>query len=93
MTRRLRDRPTGDLLVMMIAMTICLVVLGAMSGVLLLVVFRPDETLIARIVTAIVGTVNTLIGLLAGYIAGVAGGTDLRGSRLHSVSSAEQDAS
>jgi hypothetical protein len=78
MARRLRDRPTGDLLVLIIAGTICTIVLGAGLGTVILVVFRPDEPVIAKVVGALSAVINTLIGLLAGYIAGVSGGPDLK---------------
>lgn len=66
---RLRDRPTTDLLVLMVAGTICLSVLvgGATAGFLLL--FRPDSDT-GKIVVLISDVLNTLIGLLAGFLAG-----------------------
>ena len=66
---KLRDRPTGDLLVLMVAATICGGVVFSGISVLLIELFHPetDTTPIAR---QIADVVNTLIGLLAGFLAG-----------------------
>lgn len=63
------DRSTGDLLVLMIAGTVCASVLasGALVAILSLVHPETDVTLWINRVTAII---NTLIGLLAGFLAG-----------------------
>lgn len=69
---RLRDRSTGDLLVLMIASTVCsIVVMGGLT-VVLVEIFHPgtDTTAALRTIT---GIVNTLIGLLAGFLAGRTG--------------------
>jgi len=66
---RFRDRSTGDLLVTMVAGTVCFTVL--FSGVLvgIVVLFRP-ETDVTIWVTRTTNIINTMIGLLAGYLAG-----------------------
>lgn len=63
------NRSTGDLMVLMIAGTVCFSVLASGALVAVLSLFRPetDVTLWVQRVTAIV---NTLIGLLAGFLAG-----------------------
>jgi hypothetical protein len=65
---RLRDRPTGDLMVLMIAFTICgYVAVSAATGLFLAVTTNRDLSTLARNIADII---NTLIGLLAGFIAG-----------------------
>jgi hypothetical protein len=69
MMAKLRDRPTGDLLVLMIAGTICGVVVITMVTVLIVDIVHPnsDTSNAAKGVGDIVGA---LIGLLAGFLAG-----------------------
>lgn len=66
---KIRDRSTGDLLVMMVAGTVCFMVL--VTGVTIMIVeivdAKADTSTAVRQVT---GIVNTLIGLLAGFLAG-----------------------
>ena len=66
---RFRDRPTGDLLVLMIAGTVCFAVLATGAVIFLAEVFKPnvDTSAPARQVADVI---NTLIGLLAGFLAG-----------------------
>jgi hypothetical protein len=66
---RLRDRSTGDILVLMVAGTVCfsVVATGATIAVVEIVNSGTDTTSAVRAVT---GIVNTLIGLLAGFLAG-----------------------
>lgn len=66
---RLRDRPTGDLLVLLIAGTICFTVLASGATVALVRIWHPDsDTTVATNILS--DTINTLIGLLAGFLAG-----------------------
>ena len=63
------ERPTGDLLVLAIAGTVCLTVLT--TGVVLGVIFIFDsDRNTSSAVSAITDVINTLIGLLAGFLAG-----------------------
>ena len=67
--RRLLNRPTGEILVLLIAVTICGGV--GITGVAMIVFLFLNPT--ADIKAAgdlIAGVVNTLIGLLAGFLAG-----------------------
>lgn len=66
---RLTDRPTGDLLVLLLAGTICFSVVasGATLGILRIV--RPEQD-IGSGVNILSDTINTLIGLMAGFLAG-----------------------
>jgi hypothetical protein len=66
---RWRDRSTGDVLVLMIASTICLGVAGTAAATIVFAFLNPgaDVSAPARF---IVDVVNTLIGLLAGFLAG-----------------------
>lgn len=65
----LGSRTTGDLLILMIAGTVCFAVLatGALLGILALTQPERDTT---PAVSVIADVINTLIGLLAGFMAG-----------------------
>jgi hypothetical protein len=66
---RFRDRSTGELLVLMIAGTVCGTVIVQTVLVITWTFIRPevDTTNITRQISAII---NTLVGLLAGFLAG-----------------------
>jgi hypothetical protein len=66
---RIRDRSTGDLLVLLVAGTVCFMVLATGATIMVIEIVNPesDTTSAVRQVT---GIVNTLIGLLAGFLAG-----------------------
>lgn len=66
---RLRERSVGEILVLMIAGTVCFSVLASGALVAVLSFFRP-ETDVTLWVTRVTSIVNTLIGLLAGFLAG-----------------------
>lgn len=69
MLRKLLERPTGEILVLMITSTICgfIVVMG--SGLLLIEIFNPDAD--TKGAASVVNDVlSTMIGLLAGFLAG-----------------------
>jgi len=68
MARRFRDRPTGELMVLLIAATICTYILATMV-VLLILAITTDRDL-SNPARNIADIINTLIGLLAGYLAG-----------------------
>lgn len=68
-SRSLTDRPTTDLLLLMIATTICLAVLIGLCSVVVIAVLNPDADTRAAS-SAIADVINTLIGLLAGFLAG-----------------------
>jgi hypothetical protein len=76
-TRRLRDRSTGDLLVLLIAGTVCFAVIATGATIVVVEIINPkvDTTLASRQISDIL---NTLIGLLAGFLAGR---TDLNAQR------------
>jgi hypothetical protein len=66
---RMRDRSVGDLLVLMIAGTICsTVVLGSVS-LIAFRIFNPEAG-VSPALAALTDIINTLIGLLAGFLAG-----------------------
>lgn len=66
---RLRDRSTGDLLVLGIAGTICLSVLVGVVTLTILSILQPDNEHPAA--TAVVSdTIQMLVALLAGFLAG-----------------------
>lgn len=62
-------RPVSDLLILMVAGTVCVSVLLAGIGLWLVELTSP-ETDTARGFGAIGAVLNTLIGLLAGFLAG-----------------------
>jgi predicted permease len=67
--KRLLERSTGDIIVLMIAFTVCTVVLITTIAIIGIKFFKPEvNTDIA--VRTVSGLTNTLIGLLAGFIAG-----------------------
>ena len=65
----LGDRSTADLLVLIIAATICVAVLVALVGVLAIEYHSPSND-ISKAVGNLNDIINTLIGLMAGYLAG-----------------------
>jgi len=69
MAKRLRERSTGEIMVLSITATVCfgIIASGALVGVLVLV--RPDVD-VTPWITRITGLLNTMIGLLAGFLAG-----------------------
>ena len=68
---RLRERPTGDLMVLMVALTVCgSVVFGGMA-IIVVTLVRPDVD-VSNAARNIADLLNTLIGLLAGFLAGSA---------------------
>lgn len=62
-------RSTGDLLVLLIAGTVCFAVLATGSTVAIIEIRDPSVDT-SSIVNAIADVINTLIGLLAGFLAG-----------------------
>lgn len=65
----MRNRSTQDLLVLLVAGTICFAVLAAGATVAVIEIINPKVDT-DYIVSAIRDTINTLIGLLAGFLAG-----------------------
>jgi hypothetical protein len=63
------EKSTGDQLVLMVAGTVCFMVLATGAAIIIIELVHPssDTTAAVRQVT---GIVNTLIGLLAGFLAG-----------------------
>jgi hypothetical protein len=62
-------RSTTDVLVLMIAGTICGVVLLTIAGVVLIELINPEADT-SEAAAGVGGIVSTLIGLLAGFLAG-----------------------
>jgi hypothetical protein len=65
-------RSTADLLVLIIASTICGAILIAVVGVFVLRIAQP-KTDLAGIVGNLGDVINTMVGLLAGFLAGKTG--------------------
>ena len=65
----MRNRSTTDLLILMVAGTVCFAVLAAGAGVAAVEIAHPEvDTTSAQ--NSIGDVINTLIGLLAGFLAG-----------------------
>ncbi len=64
-----RGRSTADMLVLMIAGTICVAILIATAGVFVVRIYQPKVDLSA-LVGNLNDVVNTLIGIMAGFLAG-----------------------
>lgn len=65
----MKDRSTGDLLVILLALTVCVTIIVGEVGILVL------EGIDSAIDTSVAGgtigqIINTLVGLVAGYLAG-----------------------
>ena len=63
------DRTVGELLIMMIAGTVCFAVLAAGAGVAVAELIRPAADT-SGIVGNLTDILNTLIGVVAGFLAG-----------------------
>ena len=72
MMTRLSDRRTGDLLVLMVAGTICFVVVFGSIALFGTELVNPGADTAPGLRT-IGGVMNTLVGLLAGFLAGKSG--------------------
>lgn len=62
-------RSTGELLILMIAVTVCLLVVVSAVGIFVVELVNPntDTHAAAQVIS---GVLNTLIGLVAGFLAG-----------------------
>lgn len=67
-----RERTTADLLVLIVAGTVCGAVAFTLVAVVLLAFFRPEglQGVLGKTTAGVADVVNTLIGLLAGFLAG-----------------------
>lgn len=66
---KLFARSTSDILVLMIAITVCASVIA--SGVIISIIMIKDPHADLTVwISRITGTVNTMVGLLAGFLAG-----------------------
>ena len=71
-------RSTSDTLVLIVATTICVAILIAVVGVFLLTAFKP-KTDLGGLIGNLGDVINTMIGLMAGFLAGKSGGRRRRG--------------
>jgi len=69
MARLLRDRSTGEIMVLAITFTVCFGILASGGLVAILVIWHPTVD-VSPWITRITGLLNTMIGLLAGFLAG-----------------------
>jgi hypothetical protein len=63
------ERSTGDLLILIIALTICFATLAS-GAWLAILAFKQPERDVTQGFAAVADVINTLIGLLAGFLAG-----------------------
>jgi len=68
MIKKLFDRPTGEILVILVGVTVCGYVI-AQGMIILLLAFFTDRD-VSEAARNVADIINTLIGLLAGYLAG-----------------------
>jgi hypothetical protein len=66
----LGDRPTTDLLILLIGGTICAGILLGIVGVVVVEVVNPQSTDLAKLAGNLNDVISTLVGLLAGWLAG-----------------------
>ena len=66
---RFMERPTGEILVLSVTFTVCFSVVATGLFVALIVVIHPDAD-VSVWVARVTGLLNTMIGLLAGFLAG-----------------------
>lgn len=67
-----RERSTADLLVLLIATTICVAILIATLGIFVLRIYEPHSDL-SGLIGNLNDVINTMIGLMAGFLAGKSG--------------------
>ncbi len=77
---RFRDRPTSDILVILIALTICTYVLVSIGLSIVLLFINPKSEPLANAIRNVGDIINTLIGLLAGFLAGKSGALSKNGN-------------
>lgn len=65
----LDGRPTGDVVILIMAATVCLVLLCAGAGLTLIEVLDPSRDT-ADAIASIAAATNTLTGAIIGYLAG-----------------------
>ena len=71
---RIRDRSTGDLLVLMVTATVCLAIFASGVTIVIVEIVNP-KTDTTDGLQSITGIINTMIGLIAGFLAGKTGST------------------
>lgn len=66
------DRSTGEILILMIAGTVCFSILSSGFIIAVVTLIHP-QTDVTGWISRVSGAINTLIGLLAGFLAGRTG--------------------
>jgi ABC-type amino acid transport system permease subunit len=69
MFRWMEKRSTGEIMVIAITFTVCWGVVASGLAIFILAVLRPEVDITVW-VTRVTGLLNTMIGLLAGFLAG-----------------------
>jgi glycopeptide antibiotics resistance protein len=68
-TKRLRERPAGEIVILILASAAGLLIVTSGVSMLLVFLFRPEENL-AAVASGIGDVINTIVGALIGYLAG-----------------------
>ena len=64
-----RDRSTSDIIVMLLTVVVCVILVIAMVGLIVLEIYRPNTDI--GLLSQRVGTlISSLIGAIIGYLAG-----------------------
>lgn len=64
------QRPTSEIVLLLIASTIGVVLVLSVVGLLTLEIFRPETDLVAAL-TSVAHTLDVLVGVVVGYLVGV----------------------
>ena len=65
-----KNRSTGEILILVIGLTICGYVIASGTVVLVLSFVNPEASILTSAARNIADVINTLVGLLAGFLAG-----------------------
>lgn len=63
------DRSVSEMVILAITGVVCVIVLGGALFIILVEVFHPG-TDTSRVISLLADTINTLIGVMAGFLAG-----------------------
>jgi uncharacterized membrane protein HdeD (DUF308 family) len=66
---RFQDRSTGDILILSITFTVCVSVMASGIVIALVSLLHPDKD-VSVWISRITGIINTMIGVMAGFLAG-----------------------
>jgi hypothetical protein len=64
-----KDRNAGEILIILVTLTVCVSIILAGTGLFILSIIQPERDTNKALV-AVLNIINTLIGVVAGYLAG-----------------------